>query len=160
MEYYQLSAGFEFPPQSYVMEAGVVQLYLSATQETDSLFGEAALVPPMAVAAFAMSALSQSISLPSGTIHVSQELDFLKTVQINDTITCLSRVTRKLERGGLRLMNTEIQVINQNQATVLTARVGFVLPAPGSGTDPAASPGVMSSAAPPVGRNPEAGPTR
>jgi acyl dehydratase len=133
VEYYQLTAGFEFPPQSYVLDEKAVSLYLEATQENDILFRRDGLVPPMAVTAFAMSALSQSISMPSGTIHVSQELDFLKRVKVNDTITCLSKVSRKVERGGLRLMNTDITVVNQNRDTVLTGKVGFVLPEPGTG---------------------------
>jgi acyl dehydratase len=130
IEYYQLTAGFEFPPQSYVLDEAAVALYLEATQDTDILFQQEGLVPPMAVTAFAMSALSQSISMPSGTIHVSQELNFVKLVKVNDTITCLSKVSRKVERGGLRLMNTDITVINQNKETVLTGKVGFVLPEP------------------------------
>jgi acyl dehydratase len=133
IEYYQLTAGFEFPSQSYVLDEQAVSLYLDATQEGNDLFRSGHLVPPMAVTAFAMSALSQSISMPSGTIHVSQELDFLKLVRVNDTITCLSRVSRKVERGGLRLMNTDITVVNQDGETVLTGKVGFVLPEPGTG---------------------------
>jgi acyl dehydratase len=133
IEYYQLTAGFEFPSQSYVLDETAVSLYLEATQESDDLFRRDRLVPPMAVTAFAMSALSQSISMPSGTIHVSQELDFLKPVKVNDTITCLSKVSRKVERGGLRLMNTDITVVNQDRETVLTGKVGFVLPEPGMG---------------------------
>jgi acyl dehydratase len=131
IEYYQLTAGFEFPPQSFVLDAATVALYLDATQDNDELFREGGLVPPMAVTAFAMTALSSSISMPAGTIHVSQELDFLKLVKVGDTITCHSRISRKVERGGLRLMNTDITVTNQNQEKVLTGKVGFVLPDPG-----------------------------
>jgi acyl dehydratase len=127
-EYYQLSVGFEFPPQSYCLDSPAVDLYLDAVKENHSLFRQEGLVPPMAVTAFAMAALSQAITMPSGTIHVSQELDFLKVVKVGDTITCRSKVSRKIERGGLRLMNVDISVSNQSQETVLTGRVGFVLP--------------------------------
>lgn len=132
IEYYQLTAGFEFPPQSYLLDSVTVALYLDATQDSDELFRQGGLVPPMAVTAFAMTALSQSIRMPSGTIHVSQELDFLKLVHVGDTITCHSKISRKVERGGLRLMNTDISVLNQNQEKVLTGKVGFVLPDPGT----------------------------
>jgi len=127
-EYYQLSAGFEFPPQTYCLDSSAVALYLDAVKENNSLFRSGKLVPPMAVTAFAMSSLSQAITMPSGTIHVSQELEFLKVVEVGDSITCHSKITRKVERGGLRLMNVDISVANQNQETVLTGRVGFVLP--------------------------------
>jgi acyl dehydratase len=129
-EYYQLYVGFEFPPQSYKLDSSVVSLYLEAVKETNDLYRKEALVPPMAVTAFAMASLSEALKMPPGTIHVSQELDFLKLVYIGDTITCYSKVSRKLDRGGLRLMNTDITVVNQNKENVLTGKVGFVLPEP------------------------------
>jgi acyl dehydratase len=130
-EYAQLSVGFEFPPQSYQLDEPVVAAYLGATQDAQTLFRSEKLVPPMAVTAFAMAALAGVLSIPSGTIHVSQELDFLKLVHVGERITCLSKISRKVDRGGLRLMNTDITVLDQNQDRVLTGRVGFVLPGPG-----------------------------
>ncbi len=131
-EYYQLYVGFEFPPQSYKLDSSVVSLYLEAVKESSDLYRNGGLVPPMAATAFAMAALAQAVIMPPGTIHVSQELDFLKLIKVGDTITCYSKVSRKIERGGLRLMNTDITVLNQNQDKVLTGRVGFVLPEPES----------------------------
>ena len=128
IEYFQLTVGFEFPPQSYTMEAGLVALYLEATRDSSDVYRSGKLVPPMAVTAYAMTSLSQAVALPSGTIHVSQELDFLKSVKIGDTITCRSKVSRKVDRGGLRLMNIDITVTNQSAEVVLTGKVGFILP--------------------------------
>jgi acyl dehydratase len=132
IEYYQLYVGFEFPLQSYKLDFSMVSMYLEAVKESSDLYRSESLVPPMAVTAYAMAALSQAVIMPSGTIHVSQELDFLELVKVGDTITCYSKVSRKVERGGLRLMNTDITVLNQNQEKVLTGRVGFVLPEPGA----------------------------
>jgi acyl dehydratase len=130
IEYHKLFVGFEFPAQSYRLDAALVTDYLQATGDDDALYQSEPLVPPMAVTAFAMNSLSSAIVMPPGTIHVSQELDFLKTVRIGDTITCYSTVSRKVDRGGLRLMNTDINVVNQNAEKVLSGRVGFVLPQP------------------------------
>lgn len=126
--YDQLSVGYEFPPQSYELDSATVSDYLRAVGENNALYLQEGLVPPLAVTAFAMAALSKGLIMPSGTIHVSQELEFLATVKTGDTITCLSRVSRKANRGGLRLMTTDIEVINQLQERVLTGKVGFVLP--------------------------------
>ncbi len=130
IEFYNLFAGYEFAPQSYALDAALVSAYLKATGETNELYFAEPLVPPMAVTAFAMNSLSQAVTMPPGTIHVSQELDFLLAVKVGDTITCYSTVSRKVDRGGLRLMNTDITVINQKSEKVLAGRVGFVLPAP------------------------------
>lgn len=127
-DYYQLNTGFEFPPQSYTLDTAAVGLYMGAVQEPDGILQKSNLVPPMAVTALAMSSLSHSVTMPSGTIHVSQELEFLKLVRIGDQITCRSRIGRKIERGGLRMMNTDITVSNQNGEVVLTGKVGFILP--------------------------------
>lgn len=132
-EYPQLLVGFEFPPQSYKLDLSAVSAYLEATREPNPLYRHEGLVPPMAVTAYAMTALGSAVTLPPGTIHVSQELDFLKLVRVGDTITCYSKVSRKQDRGGLHLMRTDITVLNQNQEKVLTGRVGFVLPEPGTG---------------------------
>ena len=128
IEYFQLTVGFEFPPQSYSLDSEMVGLYLEATRDSSELYRSSQLVPPMAVTAFAMNALSQAVTLPSGTIHVSQELDFIRPVKVGDTITCRSKVSRKVDRGGLRLMNIDLEVTNQSAEMVLTGKVGFVLP--------------------------------
>jgi hypothetical protein len=131
--YDKLFAGYEFPPLTYQIEAARVADYRQATQETDELFCQEGLVPPMAITALAMTALGKSITMPAGTIHVSQELEFLKAVKTGDTITCYSKVSRKVERGGLRLMNTDINVVNQDKEKILSGKVGFVLPPPVEG---------------------------
>lgn len=132
--YYLLNPGHEFPPQSYTLDSSRVTAYLAATREPEVMFQRDGLVPPMAVAAFAMIAQAQGVTFPSGTVHVSQELDFQKQVRVGDTITCYSKVSRKNFRGGLYIMATELTVLNQKQEKVLSGRVGFVLPAPAPGT--------------------------
>jgi len=126
--YYQLSLGHEFPSQSYLLDSQTISNYLEAVKESSDLYKSGGLVPPMAVAALAMGALAASITYPPGTVHVSQELAFLNLVRVGDTITCHSKVSRKVDRGGMHLLSTDLTVFNQNQTIVLTGRVGFVLP--------------------------------
>jgi len=129
VEYHQLYLGFEFPPQSYTLDISTVSTYLEATKETNDIYQSDGLVPPMAATALAMASLGAAISMPPGTIHVSQELEFLKLIKIGDTITCFSKISRKQDRGSLHLMNTDIEVINQHREKILTGKVGFILPA-------------------------------
>ncbi len=128
--YYQLNVGYEFPPSSYNLDSSVVTSYLEATQESHGLYRKEGLVPPMAIGAFAMASLSSAITFPSGTVHVSQEFDFLGLIRVDDKITCYSRVSRNIYRGGMYLMSTDLTAVNQNQEKVLTGKVGFVLPKP------------------------------
>jgi acyl dehydratase len=128
IQFYQLSVGFEFPAKSYTFDPSIVSIYMKAVQESNEAFLSGGLVPPMLVTAYAMAALNESISMPAGTIHVTQELDFLEPVKTGDTITCSSKVSRRQDRGGMHIMATDIAVTNQVQKVVLTGRVGFILP--------------------------------
>ena len=91
IEYRQIEAGYEFPPASYKLDSSMVAAYLKATGETSRLFQHTGLVPPMAIAACAMAALSERISIPPGTIHVSQKIEFIEWVclKIKEQITII-----------------------------------------------------------------------
>ncbi|MDP2917714.1 MAG: MaoC family dehydratase [Dehalococcoidia bacterium] len=130
-DYYQLEVGFEFPPSSCRLDSAMVDTYIRAVEENSPLYRDTSIMPPTALAACAMSALSKSVSFPPGSIHVSQELEFLDTVYREDTITCRSKVSRKRERGKLHLMTMDIEVY-KNEQKVMAGKVGFVLPQQGN----------------------------
>jgi hypothetical protein len=126
--YSQLEAGYEFPPGNYRLDASRVSLFLEAVEDTSYPYQVNRLVPPMAVAALAMSALSNTISLPPGSIHVSQELSFVAAVNLDDSLTSYAKLSRTQKRGKLHLIAVDLTVRNQKQQTVLTGRTSFVLP--------------------------------
>ena len=128
IELNQLEAGYRFPASSYQLDASKVAAYLGAAEDTSHLYRDSRLVPPMMVAAYAMAALSQRIALPPGTIHVSQELEFIDTVSVDDSLISQATVSRKQHRGKLHLLAIETNVCNQNQQAVLTGKSTFILP--------------------------------
>lgn len=128
LEYSQLETGYEFPPTSYVLDHSIVDKYIKAVEETSSLYQDSQLVPPTAVAAYAQAALSDGISLLPGTIHVSQDLQFLEAVYVGGTITVHARVSRKQERGKMRILNIDIDVFDQMSRSVMKGKTSFILP--------------------------------
>ena len=128
VEYSQLEVGYEFHPSRYTLDYPSVAAYLRAVEDASSLYQDTELVPSMAIAAYAMAALSESISLPSGTIHASQELEFIDTVGINDTLTSYARVSRQQSRGKFHLLSINFNVLNQRQKAVLAGKTSFILP--------------------------------
>ena len=126
--YSQLEVGYQFPPSSYKLDSSIVATYLKAIEETGSLYQDSELVPPMAVAAYAMAVLSESISLPPGTIHVSQEFEFIDTVTTKDTVTSYATVNRRQDRGRLHLLTVDLNVFNQDRQKIAAGKTGFVLP--------------------------------
>jgi acyl dehydratase len=127
LSFKQLPVGFEFPPTSYELTEAVIGKYLEAVgEETDFL--TSGIVPPLAIAACAMTALSQSFTVPPGSIHASQELEFLKMVPIGASVSCSGKIAQKLERGSLNLVILEINVLNQAGEKVLTGRATIAAP--------------------------------
>ena len=93
VEYRQLEPGYELPSISYKLEPSMVASYLAAVEESSSIYLDNNLVPPMAIAAYAMTALSDSVELPPGVIHTHGEVKFLRAVNIGETIGCHSCVS-------------------------------------------------------------------
>lgn len=139
LQYEQLEIGYEFPPVSYEISAEAISKYLEAVDESSNLYYQpdafqalTGLVPPLAIAAYAMTALSQNLCLPPGSIHVSQEIESLKELMIGSRITCCARVSRKQKRRNLRLFTIDLSVFDQNQDMVLSGKTSFILPNPNS----------------------------
>ena len=128
VDYSHLVPGYEFAPSSYKLDPSMVAAYLKAVDEDSSLYRDGELAPPMAVAAYAMAALSEGISLPPGTIHVSQELEFMGTVTTKDTITTHAVVSRRQDRGKFRLLAIDLTVVDQRQKRVLVGKTSFLMP--------------------------------
>ena len=106
----------------------MVDAYIKATEDNNDLYRNTDVVPPMAVATLAMTALSEHISLPPGAVHVSQEFEFANTVKRQDSLTSYSKVVKKHKRGQLHLLAIELNVVNDEQKPVLTGKLSFILP--------------------------------
>jgi len=107
----------------------VISKYLTAAGrpiENSSPLQE--FVPPTAIAAYAMNAVAKSISLPPGSIHASQELEFLKAVPIGATIDCRGRIVQKINRGKLNLLVIELEALDREQEKVLSGKATIVVP--------------------------------
>lgn len=122
----ELPVGFEFPLIDYELSEPLVAKYLDSVEEAD--FPASEIVPPLAVAACAMTALSQSFTVPPGSIHASQEFEFLKPVPIGATVSCGGRIAQKLDRGRLSLVILEINALNQDGDKVLTGKATIAVP--------------------------------
>lgn len=127
----QLEAGFELPKTSYRIDAPAVAAYLAAVDEPDSLYREASLVPPMAIAAHAMAALWEVIAFPDGAVHVAQSVGFLGLLGTEDTVIGHARVDRVQRRGRLHLVSIELGADREDGQPVLRARTDLILPQDG-----------------------------
>ncbi|RJQ40012.1 MAG: hypothetical protein C4555_02180 [Dehalococcoidia bacterium] len=123
----ELVVGYEFPPASYCLDPETVALYLKATGGGD-FYREGKLVPPTAIAAYAMAGMAENMALAEGTIHTQQELEFKRVVTVGETVTCRAKVSRNLARGKFHFLNIELDVRDSQTRPVMAGKTGFILP--------------------------------
>ena len=136
IDYRQLEAGYEFPPASYRVDSSMVGAYLEAVEEDSSLYGDSGLVPPMVIAAHALTALSKTMAFPAGAVHVSQVVEFTGTVGTGDTITSRASVGRTQKRGRFHLLSIDLSACKDDDRVVFRGRTDFILPEPSEGAAP------------------------
>jgi len=137
--YDELKTGEVFPQVHYTITPRMVAAYLRAVGESSGLFASPeeietgssdvpALVPPTAVAALAMKGLMSSVTLPPGSVHISQDLQFCKPALVNDSVVCRVSVSKKQERGGLRLVTFDVTVFSQEGASLIEGKTLVSVP--------------------------------
>ena len=124
----QLEVGYELPCINYKLKHSMINAYLKAVKEDNELYKSSKLAPPMAVAAYAMNAISDSVFLPPGVIYTHGEIEFLSKVKAGDVIRCCSKVSQKLDRGNIHFLTIDFSIFNQNRGVVLKGKTGFILP--------------------------------
>lgn len=126
ISYEELTPGYKFPPATYELSASFVSKYLKAVDNAGDGF-----VPPLAITACAIAAMTRSVPLPPGTIaiHASQELEFFKLVPIGATIECHIEVAQKIARGKMSMLILEIEVFDKGKEKVQSGKATIALPA-------------------------------
>jgi hypothetical protein len=106
-----------------------VQQYLQAVGDTNQEYYTHQLVPPLALAAYALGTLLQRLNLPPGAIHSLQEVDALHPVGFGEEVRATARLERSRRRGNLEFLgaaywleNARGQLVQTGKSTVLITR--------------------------------------
>ncbi len=127
VSYKQLEVGFELPCRSYEIKPAMIADYLRAVEEDGGLYNNGNLVPPMAVAAYAINAIADSVILPPGAVHTHGEIEFLGLAKAGDTIDCYGTVSQKLERGSLHFLTMDFRILKPDGSRILKGKTNLVL---------------------------------
>ena len=125
ISYEEIMPGYKFPPATYELSTSLVSKYLNAVGSAGDEF-----VPPLAITACAIAAMTGSLSLPPGTIaiHASQELEFFKLVPIGATIECHTTVAQKITRGKMSMLILELEILDKGKEKVQSGKATVALP--------------------------------
>ncbi|MBN2240946.1 MAG: MaoC family dehydratase [Dehalococcoidales bacterium] len=123
-----LTTGYEFEPATFCIDAAKASAYLDAVEGTKDIYENDGIAPPMTVAALAMTAMGEGLSMPEGAVHVSQDIAFLGKVKLDENLTSRSKVNRIVKRGKFHMLTIGIVVTNANNEPVLHGETSFILP--------------------------------
>jgi hypothetical protein len=124
-----LPAGHAFEPMSIVLDAARSRAYREATGDALDVYDAHGAVPPLAVAAFALGALLESVGLPPGTLHANESLQARRPVPEGATVECRARVAQRSQRGGWVVTVLESDLMLQGESAIF-ARATVLCPAP------------------------------
>lgn len=123
----QLHAGDSFAVGPFRIDEDAMAQYLASTGGDRAFYSRHDAVPPMAVAGRALGALIERLSMPAGSVHIGQEVDFLGTARTGEELACTVKVARESSRGGWRILSLDFDV-NGSRGPVLKGRTTVMLP--------------------------------
>jgi acyl dehydratase len=124
-----LPAGHEFAALSLTLDAERSRAYRDATGDPLPVYDEQDAVPPLAVAAFALGALLESVGLPPGTLHANEFVRAHRPVPAGSTVECRARVAQRSLRAGRVFIALESEIMLEG-AEAVTTRATVLCEAP------------------------------
>lgn len=127
--YTDLKEGFALPTATFRLEASAVADYLKAVGDDGRAYGD--LVPPLAVAAFALKALSSSVVMLPGLVYTEAKIELSGVARVGDTIKCFGKVSRKVKWDDFTLLTLAFSIQKQSGETIMKGGTGLILPTSG-----------------------------
>ena len=130
IDYSKLETGQMLSRQSLTLDAKAVGDYASAVDDKSNPATKdgVPLVPPMAIAALALSAVINTLQIPGGTIHASQELSFGAVAAIGASLDCTATVAQNSVRRNWRFLVVNIEATSESGIAVMEGKSTIMLP--------------------------------
>ena len=142
IDYSELAPGQKVSRRSYLLDDEMIGDYMAAVQDewgpVESREGSP-LVPPMSIAALSVGGVVQDLEVPGGSLHVGQELTFVRAVRVGETLECEATIKQNSVRGGWRFMVVESEVHDSEGRRVMAGSSTVIVPV--SADDPSKAAG-------------------
>src|SRR3990170_7520595 len=109
-----LPRGHRFSAVSFRLSAADVRRYLEAVEDSSPAYfdseGRLAWTPPLAAAALTLRSILEQASLPPGSLHVAQEVEFRRPIPVDSELTASAAVAQRSEMRGMAVAVIEFDV--------------------------------------------------
>ena len=123
-----LPTGHKFAPIKIELSSHDVMVYLESVQ--DSRFGVELVgwVPPASLAAYALGSILNEISLPSGSVHASQEISLNRGVRDYEVVTFSATLVQNSIRKNWRFLSIEFVGEGESGCEFLNGKAVVLVP--------------------------------
>ena len=129
MNYHSLEPGFEFPEKTFLISQKDAEDYLDAVEDLSEVYdGAEGFVAPTALATYALRGITETIPVPSGAIHGSQDLEFMGLVRHEETIVCSGTVAQNSVKMKRRFVVIDLRVNGSDGNLKLRGKTTLILP--------------------------------
>ncbi len=134
--YKDIEEGQEFPPYEYKLTEETIINYCKAIGETRPIYTdpEAAraagyrglVAPPTACAIYCLKGFLGDVDMPGGSLHASQEFEFVSPAVAGDTLITTSKVGAKSTVKGRNHATIVSETKNQNGEVIVRSKMGGI----------------------------------
>jgi hypothetical protein len=86
------------------------------------------LVPPTALAAYALRGILREINLPPGALHSAQEMSVSRPMTSNEAIIFRAKLTRNSVQQGWRFVSIDFSGVDEEEKQVIQGKSTVVIP--------------------------------
>lgn len=132
LDYAALAVGDTISDRTFLLDEDAVEKYVAAVRDESGVFDtseDSPVVPPMAIAAFALRGVLQDLGIPNGTLHTGQEMKFLGAISVDGVLHCEAKIVQNAVRAGFRFIGVGMDVRSADNGRVMTAKSTIMVPA-------------------------------
>lgn len=136
-----VSTGVKVDLGSWTVGEDLIRRYLMAVEDGQPTYFKLGMAPPLALSAWALGSMLDSLALPPGAIHSRQELETHRGVRLGETIQCTGYLGEPTHRSGMRILTAGYTLTGSNGQQVQRGKSTVLAPTPDSaGPGPPGSP--------------------
>ena len=133
IDYATLMPGSQLASDKLSLDDDTVVRYVDAVGDETPLTASDGprLAPAMAVAALSFRGVIRALDLPGGSLHLAQELEFVRPVAIGETLECRAAVLQNSVRRGMRVLVVSLEAADPQGHAALRGKSTVMLPIEG-----------------------------
>ncbi len=130
-KYSKLTNGTVISNESFIIDEPKVIEYLNSINDSSNNKLNSSSknhIPPMCISALSLRGVISKLEIPGGTIHTSQELEFINIATIGEKLSCKANLVLNSTRGDWRFLTISMKVTNENGNTIMLGKSNIMLP--------------------------------